>query len=109
MSQLADAGEYRDRSWEAKQGLAVTKCICFDAEFATIRRIALSEGSLLAAHKQTGFGARCGLCVPYIQFMMRTAETDLPVMWSSDFEDHGIPAPAIVKLEKFLEQASKTS
>jgi bacterioferritin-associated ferredoxin len=89
--------------------VAVNRCICFETSFAEIRRIACEQGSLAEAHRQTGFGARCGLCVPYVLLMMRTGSEDLPVLWSADFADHGIPAPSIVRLERLLAQARACS
>lgn len=80
--------------------MAVNRCICFDRGFDEIRDIAeATGGGLLEAHKQTGCGARCGLCLPYIQFMLRCGESDLPIMWSADFEREGINPGRIAKIE----------
>lgn len=83
--------------------MAVKRCICFDRSFEEVRDIAVrTGGGLLEAHKQTGCGARCGLCLPYIQYMLMTGDTDLPVMWSDDFSREGINPGRIAKLEKRL-------
>ena len=89
--------------------MPVTRCICFDVTFADIMRIAQENGGNLgAAHKITGCGARCGLCVPYIRYMAQTGETEMPVMWGDDFRRQGIIATQIERLERFLaEQESK--
>ena len=83
--------------------MAVNRCICFDRSFDEVLEIAeTTGGGLLEAHKQTGCGARCGLCLPYIQYMLRTGDTDLPVMWSDEFRDAGINPGRIAKLEARL-------
>jgi bacterioferritin-associated ferredoxin len=92
----------------AEHEMAVSRCICFDVSFDRLREIATSTGGgLLAAHKETGCGARCGLCLPYIQFMLRTGDTDLPVMWSEDFESAGISPGRLARLEKMLREAEE--
>jgi len=77
--------------------MAVNRCICFDRAFSELRAIAeRTEGGLLEVHRETGCGARCGLCLPYI---LQTGETDLPVLWSEDFRREGINPGRLGKLE----------
>lgn len=82
--------------------MAVKRCVCFNASFERIVEIARETGSLVEAQKQTGFGGRCGLCVPYIQACFKTGSDDLPVMWAADFQALGISAGAIERLERWL-------
>ncbi len=88
----------------------VEKCICFGVSFERLLAIAEHEGGgLLAAHRQTGCGARCGLCLPYIQLVLQSRETRLPVMWSEDFERRGINPGRLARLERRLrERAERT-
>ncbi|USN97888.1 MAG: hypothetical protein H6810_06740 [Phycisphaeraceae bacterium] len=61
-----------------------------------------SGGGLLEAHRQTGCGARCGLCLPYIQVVVKTRQTSLPIMWADDFRAHGINPGRIQHIQKSL-------
>ncbi|MEM1183775.1 MAG: hypothetical protein AAGI53_02125 [Planctomycetota bacterium] len=90
--------------------MAVNRCICFDRTFEELLQIAVSTGGgLLEAHKQTGCGARCGLCLPYIQLMLREGSTDLPVLWSEDFRREGINPGRIAKLEARIRDELESS
>ncbi|MEM0983022.1 MAG: hypothetical protein AAGI17_03625 [Planctomycetota bacterium] len=102
-ARLTDAPTNEGVSIEGSEEMAVTRCICFDVTFERINELCDELGGLSAAHKECGFGARCGLCVPYALYANKNRETDLPVMWSTDFKKFGIPAPAIERLEAFLE------
>ncbi|MCA9297347.1 MAG: (2Fe-2S)-binding protein [Phycisphaerales bacterium] len=59
---------------------AVTRCICFDVSFETLRAAAARDG-LDFDELQTRFhcGRGCGLCVPYIRAMLRTGRTAFDV------------------------------
>jgi len=82
--------------------MAVHRCVCFDVTFQTIHD-ALDEGLTLAqAHARHGFGARCGLCVPYIVKAIRSRAAVLPVMWAEDFEAMGIAPGAVRALARFI-------
>jgi len=58
----------------------VTRCICFDVSFETLRDAArvddLSFDDLQARYH---CGQGCGLCVPYIRTMLRTGRTHIPL------------------------------
>lgn len=80
--------------------MPVTRCVCFDVELDRIRAIVRDEGQTFAkAHERTGFGARCGLCVPYAIRAVQANIPVVPVMWCEDFRRCGIPPGAIEKLE----------
>jgi len=84
----------------------VCRCLCFDVSFERLKLIAESTGGgLLEAHRQTGCGARCGLCLPYIQVMLKTGRTLLPVMWADDFRAHGVNPGRIQQIQKSLMEA----
>jgi bacterioferritin-associated ferredoxin len=84
-------------------GCGVNRCLCFDVSFERLKEIAdRTGGGLLEAHRQTGCGARCGLCIPYIQVMLKTGETDLPVMWAEEFEAHGVNPGRVQRIQKML-------
>jgi len=87
--------------------MGVTKCVCFDVTFEQIDALAKQSGGLGGAHKACGFGARCGLCVPYVIMARKSGNMDLPIMWSEDFKRFGIPAPAIERLEVYLSKSGE--
>ncbi|MBZ0171304.1 MAG: hypothetical protein K8E66_02900 [Phycisphaerales bacterium] len=65
--------------------------MCFGVRFQRILDIIeRSGGGLCEAHRQTGCGARCGLCLPYIQVAIKTGRTRLPVMWAEEFLAQGV-------------------
>lgn len=81
--------------------MAVARCVCFNVAFKQIREHVLQEqGTLVSAHERTGFGGRCGLCIPYVLRSLQAGRDELPVMWSEDFQRCGIPPGAIEQLEK---------
>ncbi|MEM7621982.1 MAG: hypothetical protein AAF235_02125 [Planctomycetota bacterium] len=75
------------------------RCVCFDTAFEDILAELRCGGTLMSAHQQTGFGARCGLCVPYVLRAAQTGDSSQPVMWTKDFESHGIPPGAVAQFE----------
>jgi bacterioferritin-associated ferredoxin len=55
----------------------VSRCICRDAPFAGLLSTARASGWTLAdLIRETGCGAQCGLCRPYLQRMLLTGETE---------------------------------
>lgn len=85
----------------------VHRCLCFEVEFSKIKSIAESTGGgLLEAHRRTGCGARCGLCLPYIQVMLKTGQTDLPVMWAEEFRRHGVNPGRVQQIQASLTRAN---
>ncbi len=82
---------------------SVSSCICFSVSFDRIREAAgHHERGLLEAHRKTGCGGRCGLCLPYIKLMLMTGRTSLPVMWSEEFDKHGINPGRIRAIERAI-------
>jgi bacterioferritin-associated ferredoxin len=54
----------------------VSRCICRNTPFAELLARAQAGGwSLEELIEQTGCGAQCGLCRPYLRRMLRTGET----------------------------------
>jgi bacterioferritin-associated ferredoxin len=55
----------------------VSGCICKATPFETLLPIARERGwDLFALMAETGCGAQCGLCRPYLQRMLSTGETE---------------------------------
>jgi bacterioferritin-associated ferredoxin len=56
--------------------IQVTGCICKATPFAELLPRARAHGWDLAdLMRETGCGAQCGLCRPYLRRMLRTGET----------------------------------
>lgn len=61
--------------------MPVTRCVCHDVTFAELKELSAIIGpDLDALAARTGCGTGCGTCVPYIQLMLRTGRTELPVL-----------------------------
>jgi bacterioferritin-associated ferredoxin len=55
----------------------VSRCICRGVPFDTLLSKARASGwSLGDLVRETGCGAQCGLCRPYLSRMLRTGETE---------------------------------
>lgn len=67
--------------------MAVDRCICHKVRFATLLELSQRVGrDLDALSKETQCGTGCGMCVPYIQLMLATGRTSLPVMRPEDIK-----------------------
>ena len=56
--------------------ISITRCICQRRNFADLLPLARENGwDLAALMENTGCGAQCGLCRPYLRRMIETAET----------------------------------
>ncbi|MFZ4509151.1 MAG: (2Fe-2S)-binding protein [Fimbriimonas sp.] len=56
----------------------VRKCVCTNITFAELKQIGIT--SVEAAAAMFGCGTHCGSCRPYIQWMIETGETELPII-----------------------------
>jgi bacterioferritin-associated ferredoxin len=57
-------------------GIEITRCICRGVAFADLLPVARANGwDLAAVIRETGCGAGCGLCRPYLRRMLLTGET----------------------------------
>jgi bacterioferritin-associated ferredoxin len=57
-------------------GVRVTHCLCRRQPFALLLPLAREAGWTLAdLMRETGCGAQCGLCSPYLRRMLATGET----------------------------------
>jgi bacterioferritin-associated ferredoxin len=57
-------------------GVEVTKCLCRGVTFAELLPRARARAwDLSALMRETGCGAACGLCRPYLRRMLATGET----------------------------------
>ena len=66
-------------------GLLIDRCICRNTAFADLLPQARTEGwNLDDLMKQTGCGAQCGLCRPYLRRMLRTGETAFTELLAPD-------------------------
>ena len=64
-------------------GLLVSMCVCRRQPFAVLLPLARSRGwDLAALTRETGCGAGCGLCRPYLRRMLATGETEFrELLW----------------------------
>jgi bacterioferritin-associated ferredoxin len=62
-------------------GMFVTRCICFRATFAALRKLVQSHGwtSVGQVVQHTRAGTGCGSCKPYIARMLETGATEFSV------------------------------
>jgi bacterioferritin-associated ferredoxin len=59
------------------RNVLVSRCICRSTPFAELLPVARANGwSLEELMAQTGCGAQCGLCRPYLRRMLRTGQTE---------------------------------
>ena len=63
----------------------VSGCICKATSFEVLLPLARERGwDLFALMAETGCGAQCGLCRPYLRRMLRTGETAFHELLSPD-------------------------
>ena len=66
----------------------VTRCVCFDVPFLTMKQIIVEHGvedvDALRTHIQ--FGEKCRLCVPYVERIFSTGATEFEAVFD-DGED----------------------
>jgi bacterioferritin-associated ferredoxin len=57
--------------------LRITRCVCRDTSFASLLTLAGERQWTLAdLVRETGCGAGCGLCRPYLREMLRTGQIE---------------------------------
>lgn len=66
-------------------GVEVSRCLCRGVSFATLLPQARAAGwDLDALMRETGCGAQCGLCRPYLRRMLATGETTFhELLWDT--------------------------
>jgi bacterioferritin-associated ferredoxin len=63
----------------------VSRCICRNVTFAELLpRARAASWSLDDLMRETGCGAQCGLCRPYLRRMLRTGETAFHELLTAD-------------------------
>lgn len=66
--------------------------------FRDLQRVSETTGTpLQVLIRETGCGAGCGLCEPYLRVMVRTGQTEIPLMSPDDLRamaDRPVPALA---------------
>ena len=63
----------------------VSRCICRNVEFSELLPRARAAGwNLNDLVRETGCGAQCGLCRPYLSRMLRTGETEFHEILTAD-------------------------
>ncbi len=88
--------------------MAVTGCVCHQVSLSQLKAIIDRTGAgLVELHQQTHCGSRCGLCIPYIRYMIQSGDANPPVMWSAEFTALGIKCTAIERLEARLIEQGK--
>jgi bacterioferritin-associated ferredoxin len=60
--------------------MSVDRCVCYDVLFTQIAALAKSGKSLEQIRVETGCSGGCGMCKPYIDVVIATGRTELPVM-----------------------------
>ena len=67
--------------------MPVDRCVCHKVRFETLLEMSQRVGRDMGAlAKETQCGNGCGMCVPYIQLMLATGRTSLPVMRPEDIK-----------------------
>jgi bacterioferritin-associated ferredoxin len=67
--------------------MAVTRCICHNVSFERLKSLAASIGpDFDALSRETGCGTGCGMCVPYIFYMLQTGRTSVPILSKAQVE-----------------------
>ena len=57
-------------------GILITMCVCKTTSFASLLPQARAQGwDVAAIGRETGCGASCGRCRPYLRRMLETGET----------------------------------
>lgn len=58
--------------------LTINKCVCSNITFSEVKEIALRNNadSLAKLQQKVDVAVNCRLCVPYIQEMLKTGETE---------------------------------
>jgi len=65
--------------------VVVSRCVCKATSFEELRARATASGwGLLDLMRETGAGAQCGLCRPYLRRMLRTGETEFHELLDPD-------------------------
>jgi len=63
----------------------VSRCVCKAAPFGELLALATASGwDLDDLVRETGCGAQCGLCRPYLSRMLRTGETEFHEILTAD-------------------------
>ncbi len=60
----------------------VTQCLCYKVSFEKLKKIARKTGAASVEELQEHivFGQNCRRCHPYVRLMLRTGQTELPVI-----------------------------
>ena len=66
-------------------GILITMCVCQATPFASLLPQARANGwGLAEIGWETGCGAKCGLCRPYLRRMLATGETEFREILTED-------------------------
>jgi NAD(P)H-nitrite reductase large subunit len=61
--------------------MAVDRCVCNDVTFSWLAHLAAEgDATLESLTDQTSCGTGCGMCIPYIEAMLRTGMTSFRVL-----------------------------
>jgi bacterioferritin-associated ferredoxin len=67
------------------RSVLVSRCICRNTAFAELLPLARAhDWDLADVMRETGCGAQCGLCRPYLRRMLRTGETEFYELLSEE-------------------------
>jgi bacterioferritin-associated ferredoxin len=68
--------------------MAVDRCVCWNLTFADLRYIAESDSlDFNGLVNRTGCCTGCTTCEPYVRRMLKTGETDMPVLSAAEVRE----------------------
>lgn len=61
----------------------VTQCVCYDVQFAALKRLIAETGvrTVEELQQHIEFGENCQLCLPFVQKIFETGQTEFDVEW----------------------------
>lgn len=66
--------------------LVVHKCICYDVEFARVAELAKGGKDFEQISQETGCCQGCGMCEPYVRYVIESGRVSLPVLKPHEVE-----------------------
>ena len=67
----------------------VYRCLCYPHTFIDLKQLIEAESLTTVPQitERTGCGSGCGLCLPYLELLLRTGETAFAVLSSKEAEE----------------------
>lgn len=68
--------------------MQVDRCVCADVTFERLLDLARrNDWGIEELRRRTGCTASCGLCGPYIEIVLRTGRTSIPIITNESTSD----------------------